>query len=221
MRYSFGLIILIIIHIKFHLKLDLISLFYGSGVIHNVCISFLILSQLSYAVFFQRKIVKELAKIYIIVSLLFLLWIPSFSHQLQVGRDLRLQLPGWDQVVSPPQWKSLLLVMAKFIGGIKEINITPFDVAYYGIPSTLTMFLYLRAVKKAKHGHRMLILTPLVWLVISVCSAWLFSFIIPVLQPKRVLFALPAMYLMIGVGLRYLSIQKRCYYSLFHCVSTF
>ncbi|MEK7458061.1 MAG: hypothetical protein AAB612_01035, partial [Patescibacteria group bacterium] len=170
---------------------------------------FLILSQLSYAVFFQRKIVKELAKIYIIVSLLFLLWIPSFSHQLQVGRDLRLQLPGWDQVVSPPQWKSLLLVMAKFIGGIKEINITPFDVAYYGIPSTLTMFLYLRAVKKAKHGHRMLILTPLVWLVISVCLAWLFSFIIPVLQPKRVLFALPAMYLMIGVGLRYLSIQKR------------
>ncbi len=170
---------------------------------------FLLLSQLSYAVFFQRKLVKELVKVYIVASLLFLPWIPSFYHQLQVGGELRLQLPGWDQVVSPPQWKSLLLVMAKFMGGIKEIDITLSDAAYYTIPSALILFLYLRAVKKIKHGHRTLILTPLVWLAISVCSAWLFSFIIPVLQPKRVLFALPAMYLMIGVGLTYLSIPKR------------
>lgn len=170
---------------------------------------FLLLSQLSYAVFFQRKLVKELVKVFLIVSLLFLPWIPSFYHQLQVGGELRLQLPGWDQVVSPPQWKSLLLVMAKFIGGIKEIDITLFDVAYYGIPFALIVFVYLRAVKKAKQDHRMLILAPLAWLGISVCLAWLFSFIIPVLQPKRVLFALPAMYLMIGIGLTYLSIQKR------------
>lgn len=170
---------------------------------------FLLLSQLSYAVFFQRKLVKELVKVYIVALLLFLPWIPSFYHQLQVGGELQLQLPGWDQVVSPPQWKSLLLVMAKFIGGIKEINITLFDVAYYGIPSALMVFLYLRTVKKVKQGHRILILAPLIWLGISVCSAWLFSFIIPVLQPKRVLFALPAMYLIIGVGLTYLSMQKR------------
>ena len=170
---------------------------------------FLLLSQLSYAALFNRKLVKELVKISLIASLFFLPWIPSFYHQLQVGGELRLQLPGWDQVVSPPQWKSLLLVMAKFIGGIKEIHITSFDVAYYGIPSALTVFLYLRAVKKEKPGRRMLIVIPLVWLGISVCSAWLFSFIIPVLQPKRVLFALPAMYLMIGVALTYLSIHRR------------
>ena len=170
---------------------------------------FLLFSQLSYAVFFQRKLVKELVKVSLVALLLFLPWIPSFYYQLQVGGELRLQLPGWDQVVSPPQWKSLLLVMAKFMGGIKEINITLFDVAYYGFPFALTVFLYSRAVKKEKPDHRMLLLVPLVWLGILVCSAWLFSFIIPVLQPKRVLFALPAMYLMIGVSLTYLSNQKR------------
>ncbi len=122
---------------------------------------------------------------------LFLPWIPGFLEQLRIGTTLQRSLPGWAEVVSSPQWKALPLVLLKFLGGGKEISFSPFDALYFGVPVVILGVLVFKFYKKVP--------TYLwYWSAVSVLLAWVVSFIVPVVSPKRVLFALPAMFLIIS-----------------------
>ena len=138
---------------------------------------------------------SHLRKQYFISSLvgimLFLPWIPAFLEQLRIGTTLQHSLPGWAEVVSAPQWKALPLVLLKFVGGGKAVSFTFFDALYYGIPLGILGVLCVKLYKKVP-------IYLWYWSVVSVVLAWLVSFIVPVISPKRVMFALPAMFLIIS-----------------------
>ncbi len=125
-------------------------------------------------------------------------WLPIFSLQLAAGGDVQAQLPGWSAVVSVPQLKSLPLVVAKFVFGVLDVEVSwPFIAGLVGIGAWFGVVSWqLRKVGRWSWNHPVVIAS--VWLVLPILGAWLVSFVIPVLQPKRVLFSLPAWYLLVG-----------------------
>lgn len=137
----------------------------------------------------------QLRKQYFISSLIgitfFLPWIPGFLEQLRVGTTLQHSLPGWAEVVSSPQWKALPLVLLKYMGGGKEISFTFFDALYFGVPLFIIAALLLKHYKKIP-------VYLWYWSGVSIILSWLVSFLVPVISPKRVMFALPAMFLIIS-----------------------
>jgi len=131
------------------------------------------------------------------VSLSIMPWIPSFLLQLSAGQQLRKSFPGWQEVVSFDQFKSIALTSGKFLYGVLDLSINPF----YIIITTCVVISTIALGWQLRKNKQLTRLVPvfLCWVIIPVVVAWLVSFFIPVLQPKRVLFALPALYLAVGV----------------------
>jgi len=154
---------------------------------------FLLFGQFVYLI--QRKLAWRRLMIFaLLISVSFLPWLPKFFEQLQTGQALRLSMPGWDQVVSLPQVKTALLIPLKFVFGVSDLEPT-LGYAFLSAAVFMPLFylLYLATRQKTAQLHFFLYL-----LVLPVLSSWLFSFFIPVLQAKRVLFALPLFYLLIA-----------------------
>ena len=150
---------------------------------------FLIISQLIFVLFSTMK--KKWYLISILLSAIgFIPWLPSFLNQVREGTTLSATLSGWSQVVSLPQWKSLAMSFAKLITG--QI---PYDGLYALISGGMVLlfgfglFLVLRTQKQLR-------LFFVCSAVLPVVLAWLVSFFVPVLAPKRVLFVLPFLFMM-------------------------
>jgi hypothetical protein len=128
--------------------------------------------------------------------LAFLPWLPKLIEQLTVGQSLRLSMPGWAEVVSLPQLKSLPLIPLKFIYGLLNIDLNAFFMltSLFIFASMAFLLFKQRSNKRTKEAltfFNYFFLAPLMLI-------WFFSFFIPVLQPKRVLFLLPAFFLLIS-----------------------
>lgn len=141
--------------------------------------------------------------------LAFLPWLPSFIDQLNAGQMLRLSLPGWETVVSTPQIKALALVGGKFLFGVSDITPNPrlimITMIFFGLVG-ICGFWFQRIVASqanaisdqptvSRTGLAQTWLLLLIAFLLPLLSAWLVSFIVPVLQPKRVLYLLPFWYL--------------------------
>jgi uncharacterized membrane protein len=126
----------------------------------------------------------------------FLPWVPSLLEQLRVGSELQKTLPGWSDVVGTPWLKSLPLTAAKLVFGVLDLSFSPAYVVTTGLVTVLTLFLVWNqktiflswnSIKKNPY-----LVLPIVWLVVPLIVTWVVSLVIPVLQPKRVLFLWPA-----------------------------
>lgn len=164
---------------------------------------FLWVSQVAYVLFRKKNIVRYM-KIWAVSAAAFIPWVPSFLEQFSIGNALRSTLPGWQDVVSTPQWKSLPLIFLKFTSGVVAFGHSPMA-KIYAVLGAVFVILVLKFItadlfyrKPAKKQ-----LFPLfIWLVVSLGSAWLVSFAVPVLSPKRAVFAQPAFFLLLAYGLQ-------------------
>ncbi len=151
----------------------------------------------------------------LVIILGFLPWLPSFLAQLQAGQLLRAELPGWENVVSTPQLKALLLTPAKFIFGVSDLALTPYfflTSIILGLLLSLTIYFWWKNVRSPSRftvNKQFVFQITIFWLFIPFLSAWLISFFVPVIQPKRVLFILPGFYLSIAMILSPLLIQAK------------
>lgn len=166
------------------------------GLYSSYLYPFFLLAQLAYLFFVKKINFKKILPITVPIILGFLPWLPKLLEQVHVGQALRQQMPGWAEVVSLPQLKSLLFVPLKFIYGLLDLEVNVFFVAITLLIFGLLVYLLFqqRKLKSTKQGlifFGYFFLAPL--LII-----WLFSFFIPVLQPKRVLFFMPAFFILIS-----------------------
>ncbi|MDR0463323.1 MAG: glycosyltransferase family 39 protein [Pseudomonadales bacterium] len=127
----------------------------------------------------------------------FLPWLPFFLGQLQVGTNLDNYMPGWQAVVSFGPIRAIVMTIAKFIFGVSDLEIDPYYVtttlAFAGLWIGAVYFNFKTVVKKSKQS-----LIPLLILLIApFLTAWIVSFIVPVIQPKRVIFLMPWFYMLI------------------------
>ncbi len=164
----------------------LFGLFSVLGLYSSYLYPFLLIAQFVYL--WQQKFnPRKILLLASCIGLGFLPWLPKFLEQLQTGQALRQSMPGWEQVVSLPQLKTAVLLPLKFVFGLSDLELNLgyvfLSVAVFG---PLFYFIIL-----ARHKHRSSLLFFFYLLVLPLLLSWLVSFFVPVLQAKRVLFALP------------------------------
>jgi uncharacterized membrane protein len=165
---------------------------------------FLLLSQCIYlgGRFWKTKLIQMWLAGLLAIILGFIPWLPSFVGQLQAGQLLRLQLPQWETAVSTSQLKVLPLVLGKFIYGVLDIS---FNQYFLGSSALIFLSFSIIAIgllkqqlsKELSSKDKKALILLLIWLLVPLLSAWLVSFFVPVIQPKRVIFLLPAFYLLV------------------------
>jgi len=132
---------------------------------------------------------------FLAIGLAFLPWVPSFLDQISAGQQLRQNFVGWENVVSFDQIKSLSLIGGKFVFGVLDLSVNMVFLGVFGGISAAITFLTWKT-SSTKNLSKIWLLC--CWMILPILTAWLVSFWIPVVQPKRVLFALPAFYLLVG-----------------------
>ncbi|MDQ5950931.1 MAG: hypothetical protein QG639_208 [Patescibacteria group bacterium] len=178
-------------------KLLLFTLLQAAGLYSSYLFPFSQLGQIAWLLYIHPKHVGRWLAGFFGSALLFLPWVPYFLDQLSAGTELRSALPGWETVVSPTQLRALPLVISKFVYGIADVEVNLLYVAIsIAIAASLGVVLFSKKFTRAEFTA----LSPVIfWLVIPIIFSWLISFYVPVLQPKRVLFCLPAFYLLVSM----------------------
>ncbi|MGD0523212.1 MAG: glycosyltransferase family 39 protein [Candidatus Microgenomates bacterium] len=135
---------------------------------------------------------------HIIPILAFLWWSPILIRQLTAGLGVQTTSLAWWQVLGGNSLKELLLVPVKFmIGRISFASkiIYGLVVIVTGILFVLPLVVIVKRIKTFK--------LVIVWLLLPLLLAYLVSFVVPVFSYFRLLFILPAFYLLISLGLSY------------------
>ncbi|MBP9700466.1 glycosyltransferase family 39 protein [Candidatus Woesebacteria bacterium] len=160
---------------------------------------FILLAQVLYVARFHPRVLKFLIQVDTIVAIAFLPWLPSFLRQLSVGTGWATQVTGWSQIVATPQLKALPLVGIKFLIGPVEYRELGLLAPGVWLMLALSALVGYQAFRNPKSKAAFF------WLVIPILTAFLLSFVVPILQPKRVLLCLPAFFIMLAFGIEQLS----------------
>jgi hypothetical protein len=107
---------------------------------------------------------------------------------------LQQTLPGWAASVATPQLKALVLVPTKFVIGQAELKRMP----AFGIGAGL-IYLVIGIALLRNVSYRTRARSLLFWILIPCIGAWLISFAVPVIQPKRLLFVVPGICVLIAL----------------------
>lgn len=162
---------------------------------------FLFISQIIFIFLFLPHLKKKVFMILGSVTLLFLPWLPMFFKQLMAGQSLRADLPGWEKVVSFDQFKSLALTIGKFIFGVTNLDLNKTFLLTSILLSVIFFPLLLNLMRQffqRSNKDKPKIILVLMWLFLPILLIWLVSFVVPILQPKRVLLCLPGFDLLLA-----------------------
>jgi mannosyltransferase len=159
---------------------------------------FIILSQLIYLLFNKRSQVIDWSKNYLIIGLLYLPWFPQFIKQLSGGTNANDYLPGWSNILSLSFYKAIPLTLLKFsIGRINFDNNYLYAFIAVIVISIFGVLIFL-GIKSIKNHQQNLVAF---WFFIPLLVTWLISFWLPMNQPFRLLFIIPAFYILLAVGM--------------------
>lgn len=185
---------------KLNLSLIFFTLTSIAGLYSSYLYPFVLAAQLGYLLFIKPSFWRQWIATATVSAVTFLPWLPMFKAQLTTGQSWRAEFPGWEQVVSYDQFKSIALTIGKFFFGVLNLDINAIFLIFtlLILASTASLgFVYSKNIK-AKALLKSKIFGLAVWLVIPLLLAWLVSWFIPIVQPKRVLFLLPSLYLLLA-----------------------
>lgn len=139
---------------------------------------------------------KKFLMSHIILVLSMVWWLPNFLRQLSGGVSVEGSSPLWWEILGKTSIKNLLLVPVKFTIG--RIGIES-DALYFVVAGTLA-FVYFLLMFKSEVIKSKYFKTVWMWLVLPVAVSALIGLRLPVLSYFRLLFTLPAFYLILGSG---------------------
>jgi hypothetical protein len=132
----------------------------------------------------------------ILGGLAFIPWMPILFQQLESGRQAAENLSGWKQVVGGAGLKeAALLAIKTLIGRISIDNKMLYGITV-GIIALPYLYLFKRALQNLTGIKKLLLLC----LILPPVLAFVLSFFIPVFAYFRLLFILPALYLLLAAG---------------------
>jgi len=158
---------------------------------------FIFPAQLFFIYLYYPKKLKALVFPWLMVGLSFIPWLPAFITQLKTGIQASSVSQEWSKVVGGIDFKSLLLVPVKFLIGRISLDNNHLFAALLFLPLAITAFLLVKAFKKTAKDFNLIWF----WLVIPALLITLISFKLPLLAYFRLLFLLPAFYLIIAKGI--------------------
>jgi hypothetical protein len=161
---------------------------------------FLWLGQGLWLLWQKRTYLKQFLLSGLLVAIGFAPWLPSFLGQLSAGRAVQSNLPGWSEVVSLTQDKALPLVFGKFLFGVINLELSPtFLIITLIITILVGLIIYQSFSQLKKPRNLKAFKLNLSWLFLPTLLAWLVSFWVPVVRPKRLLIVMPAFYLTLAL----------------------
>lgn len=142
-----------------------------------------------------RLLLKILLSFGPLVGLLYL-WYPMLETQLLKNSQIVESFPGWQYIVGGPTLKNLAVTWMKFIIG--RISFEPkliyYSLALLGtVPVLISLYYAVRRIKKD--------LVIWLWLVVPFILGFLFSFVIPVFNYFRFIYILPALLILVSIGI--------------------
>jgi uncharacterized membrane protein len=133
---------------------------------------------------------KKVLTSFIPLVLSFILFLPIFIKQISGG--LSLEGSAWWNILGLPTFKNIALIPVKFVLGRISFD----DKVIYGVIVALVLSFFTYILSGALKKSKLLWL----WLIFPTVLAILLSFKIPTLSYFRLLFVLPALYLLLAVG---------------------
>jgi len=138
----------------------------------------------------------------------FAFWSPVLMTQLAAGFGVQSSSPAWWQVLGRSSLKELLLIPVKFmVGRISFEN----KIIYAGIVLLVGILNLFLMVKAIKYFTKTVFLW--LWLLIPIVLAFFLGFKVSVFSYFRLIFVLPAFYLLLALGL--LALKKKVFPLLF------
>lgn len=159
---------------------------------------FLIAAQLTFLIFFKRNALKIFLKSLLLIVLLYLPWIPQLLVQLKGGTNIDNYLPGWRDVLSVSFYKAIPLTFFKFSFGRIDFDNTILYISIAAVTIFVFGLILYRGILEVKQNDRKIVI---LWFFLPVILAFLISFKIPINQPFRILYALPAYYILLALGI--------------------
>lgn len=129
----------------------------------------------------------------------FCFWIPTFTKQLSAGLAVKESMANWWVVLGRVSLKEIALVPVKFIVGRISIDNNLLYVLAFILPLGISALLLFKATQKYKSDPNIRFVYA--WLVLPVVITAIGALWIPVFSYFRLLFVLPAFYLLIATGL--------------------
>lgn len=163
-----------------------------------------------------KKLHKDILVNFLISGLAFIPWLGIFPAQLQTGINTASNLPGWAQVVGS-SFKDLFLIPVKTFFGRITFSDKIFYVIISGFAGGAFGGLFVYGLKKIDSATKLLIS----WIFIPLILAFLISFFVPVLAYFRMIFILPAFYLILGKSLESLSRKISLFIFIIICLISF
>lgn len=158
---------------------------------------FSLLSHGVFTIIYHRRLFKRFILSLFLGTLPFLFWLPILTDQLHSGIRTSNILVGWRSVVGGTGFKEVILLPIKIFVG----KVTFENKLLYALLITIISIPYIIAFKKFLNNSKDQTVYTLLWILTPIISALLFSFFIPVFAYFRLLFILPAFYLLIALGI--------------------
>ena len=167
---------------------------------------FLIIAQFFTILILQRSLLLSFLKKVSFVFLIYLPWIPQLLIQLRGGGNIDEYLPGWRSILSLPTLKAVPVTFFKFsLGRISFDNQSIYILVAFVTLSLFGLILY-KGIKAIRLKEQKLVIY---WLFIPIVCALIISFKIPINQPFRILYVIPAFYILLALGVENLMKFKR------------
>ena len=126
----------------------------------------------------------------------FVLWYPTFLHQVGIGRRVQDAAPVWWSVLGRTDLKNTLLIPVKFVLG--RIGFT--DKYLYTGVVIVSLSLYLIAIMRSLKNFKKELLIWL-WLFVPLILAFILGLFLSVFSYFRLIFVLPALYIIVASGI--------------------
>lgn len=137
---------------------------------------------------------------HIILVASYVWWWPQFSQQFSGGLGVSTSLPGWWNILGKTSLKEIFLVPVKFmIGRIGFDNKLLYGLLIVPV-GCLFGYLSLKGIKNVLAQKKTILWLGL-WILVPAVATALIGLIIPVFSYFRLLFVLPAFYLIVAIGL--------------------
>lgn len=118
-------------------------------------------------------------------------WLPMFFKQINTGRQMLESLPEWSKLAGGATFKNLVLLWTKFVFG--RISFYPKEIYYLTLilSSIPILFLLFKALNVKNKFYWL-------WLVAPVVLSFVASFVFPGFNYFRLIYVLPAFYILIS-----------------------
>lgn len=150
--------------------------------------------------------IRKLVASHIILAISWLWWLPTFSKQLMSGLNVSTNSPAWWDILGKFSFKEILLVPTKFIiGRVSLDNKILYGGLVFVFVSLFSFLIYKSSNnrftkdKKSKNFKKLKLIY--LWLGVPLVLTILLSLKLPVLTYFRLLFILPAFYILVAVGI--------------------